>query len=135
MHEDRQQGTQAQAGIYWVVPKLNQEVHAGPLGFTKVLYYFVWAGSAEEASSLMNAYLIGEGLSLNRLQQPPRLALNQNLKSYYFPEQIIGLPEALIAPDLAPGPFKEKVLAESRKRRQKLDKGKLALRAELLLQP
>lgn len=134
MPANQQPGTDAAAGIYWVVPTLTQEVHAGPLGFTKVLYYFVWASSSDEAASLMSAYLAGEGLSLNRLQQAPSLAINQNLKSYYFPEQIIGLPEDLIAPELAPGPFKDKILAEWRKRHEKLNKGKAALRAELLLQ-
>lgn len=124
-----------QGGIYWVVPKLQQEVHAGALGFTKTLYFYVWARSEGEAKTLMEAYLNGEGLALDRLQQKPCLAINQNLKTYYFPEQIIGLPEELIEPDLLPSAFKDKVLAESRKRRDKLEKGKLALRAELALLP
>lgn len=118
---------EAQARIYWVVPKLDVEVHAGALGFTRTLYFYAWATGPEEAKRLVQAHLAAEDVLVERFVQQPSLAQNQELRTYYFPEHIIGLPEDILTEHLAPGLIREMVLKAHGVRSLQLRKGMAAL--------
>lgn len=118
-------GTLAQ--IYWVVPKLDEEVHAGALGFTRTLHFFAWASDPEQAKDLVKAHLAGDGLHVECFVQQPSPAQNQVLRTYCFPEHIIGLPEDVITQHLEPGPIREIALKAHGIRSRQLRKGIAAL--------
>lgn len=118
-------GTQAQ--IYWVVPKLAREVHGGPLGFTRTLYFHVWASDAEEAKHLVRAHLAADGIMVERFVQEPSLAMESALRTFYFPENIIGLPEDILTAHLRPGLVREIALKAHGIRSRQLRKGIAAL--------
>lgn len=120
----------SQARIYWVVPKLDEEVHAGPLGFTRTLYFYAWATDPENAKTLVRAHLAADGVKVERFVHQPSLAQNQDLRTYCFPEHIIGLPEAILTAHLEPGLVRELVLKAHAVRNRQLRKGMAALASE-----
>lgn len=77
--------------IYWASVYLNTEVHMQALGFTKTFYKYACANSLEEAAKTVELWVIGKGLDLKKVVVE-RVAVNQDLRTYTFPEQILNLP-------------------------------------------
>lgn len=85
--------------IYFLTIYLQQEVHAGCLGFTKTLPMYGWGPDADAAILAVRAHLHSQGLAVEKCASST-VAKQQDLKRYTFPEQIYGAPPELIEPVL-----------------------------------
>ncbi|WP_041930397.1 hypothetical protein [Methylibium petroleiphilum] len=81
--------------IYFVTVHLEDEVHAGPLGFTKTVYLFTWGVDPAEAERHARAYCLGIGVRV-RACSKPTLSQNQDMGRLTFPEQVYGAPRDLV---------------------------------------
>lgn len=77
--------------IYFVTVHLEDEVHAGPLGFTKTVYLFSWGFDRHEAERHVRAYCVGMGVRVRACSKPV-LSQNQEVGRLTFPEQLYGAP-------------------------------------------
>ena len=74
--------------IWFVCTMFDRSVHAPALGFTDTVFDFAFAENAENVTAeyCRDKY----GLGIVRIDAKP--AINQDLETYTFPEQIRGLP-------------------------------------------
>lgn len=80
--------------IFFVTVRLSETVHAQGLGFTKTLYAYVWAASADHASHLSTAWYQHKGCVVDKSSSTP--ALHQELRTFAMPESIINIPESML---------------------------------------
>ncbi len=69
----------------------DRTVHAPAVGFTDTVFDFAYASTAEGAEKV-TADHYREKCGLGIIRQTAKPAIQQNLESYTFPEQIKGLP-------------------------------------------
>lgn len=80
--------------IFFVTLRLSEAVHAQGLGFTKTLFAYVFAATADHASHLATAWYQHKGCVVDKASVTP--ALQQELRSFSMPESIINIPESLL---------------------------------------
>lgn len=74
--------------IWFVDVHLSEVVHAGPLGFTKLVHKYVSASSPGDAERAATRWATSKGAKVT--QTSATLALQQDLRRYVFPEQILA---------------------------------------------
>lgn len=74
--------------IHWVWMKFDREIHAGCNGFTEFHNAFACGSTPEQAMERTVAHYKTK-YDLNTVRATATPAVNQNIKSYTFPEQII----------------------------------------------
>lgn len=86
--------------IYFVHIAFTEGIHVQALGFTKAMHCFGWGASPAEAAANVCAYFVGNGIALQGVKSSSP-STNTELRSFTFPEQVYGLPEAELARDVA----------------------------------
>lgn len=81
--------------IHFVTVDLVDQVHAQGLGFTRQIFCFAHAPSAEDAEARVRAYLQKQQLPAIR-KLHARKSVRQDAGSFTFPEQVIDLPAATL---------------------------------------
>lgn len=77
--------------IWFTCSMFDRSVHAPALGFTDTVFDFAFAETAEDAKKVTAEYY-RDKYGLGIVQQSAKPAIQQNLETYTFPEQIRGLP-------------------------------------------
>lgn len=81
--------------IYFVTIVFSQSVHAVGYGFTRTFHAYAWAQSPEDATSRATAHYESKtGVAVERAEA--REALQQDIGTYTFPNQIIDVPREAV---------------------------------------
>lgn len=80
--------------IYFGTVDLHQQIHCQALGFTKQFYLYACAASEMDAESLMATWAKANGCEVRKVVA--QMAIQQDVRTYTFPEQIINLPAAVL---------------------------------------
>lgn len=95
--------------IHFVTCRLRHQVHTPGQGFTNVIYLYTWGFDSIEAERHARAYLAGQDLEIEAIS-PARLAANQSLQRFAYPEQIYGLPEDLATAEIRTRGYPDEIL-------------------------
>lgn len=80
--------------IWFAIIRLSEAVHAGPLGFTTLLYEHVWADTEEAAQAAAVAWSATKGCK--PVSASAAVALKQSLDDCTFPEAVIDAPAVAV---------------------------------------
>src|SRR4051812_46716248 len=80
--------------IHFVTLGLSEQVHAQGLGFTSMLFAYVFAASSVEATEVARRFYEARKCKVSRCSG--REALHTDLSRFTFPEQIIDLPDEML---------------------------------------
>lgn len=118
--------------IHFLTIYLTQQVHQIGLGFTRMIHVYAWGKSEAEVQEIAEAWLAGQGVDVLRFAGVSRRAVNQNLSSYAFPEQVHGAPYDLVVQAMKskglPDDWFEGDLKKLNKSRALIEKGRKILR-------
>lgn len=84
---------QLEKQIYFLSVRTNELLHQQALGFGKDVMLYAYANSPDNAKQIARGFVESRGLTVDKIENNPRPALNQQIEKYTFPEQIYGLPE------------------------------------------
>lgn len=76
--------------IYCVDIKLHKQIHAQGWGFTKFYIAYAYAADRAEAEAVVTKWAVGREMEVKSTSASP--AVNQDVRTYAFPHQIINLP-------------------------------------------
>lgn len=85
--------------IFFVHVALTESIHVQALGFARAVHCFGWGASPAEAAANVCAYFVGKDVGVQSVRSSSP-AKNTELRSFTFPEQVYGLPEAELARDV-----------------------------------
>lgn len=80
---------------FFATVRVDPAIHAQALGFTNLIYQYVWAQTAQDAVQAIKAALYKKGIGFTAVLDLD-LAHDQDPSRYTFPEQIIGLPRDVV---------------------------------------
>lgn len=80
--------------IYCVDIKLHKAIHAQGWGFTKFYLAYSYASSPEAAQAVVAKWASSRKMEVKSTTASP--AINQDVRTYAFPHQIINLPEDVL---------------------------------------
>lgn len=76
--------------IYCVDIKLHKQIHAQGWGFTKFYIAYAYAAAPGEAEAVVAKWAADREMEVKSTSASP--AVNQDVRTYAFPHQIINLP-------------------------------------------
>lgn len=104
--------------IYSVTVHLGKPVHVQAMGITSQLMLFAWGSDPDEAAGAAMAYCTGLDLDPVRAERA-RIAVQQEVGRYTFPEQIVALPDAMAREAITKAGYPEEMASETLRQLEK----------------